>query len=376
MRHMTCDPFRILASSVLCVSVLSGCASEPAVPEPTEPADVHAAFLANLAAACGQAFAGVVTEAPDEHQGFVPGSALVMHIRACAPDEVSIPVWMADNGSRTWVFTRTAGGVDLRHDHRHADGRSEPNTFYGAFVSEPPVAIEPPSAHRHEFKRINAEGLNAGWVVEIVPGERYTYGTQRDGEWRHRFDFDLTTPVELPGDPWGHAPVGTVAPLPAPQEAFWANLSAHCGQAYAGRLVQVPEGNQTFTGDEALIVHFRECGDGRLKLPFHADDDHSRTWIFTKTTAGIDLRHDHRLESGVPDPQSTWYGAHTQDAGADERQEFLLEERRDGDVVGWRVEIVPNERYTYGTIRAGAWVFRADFDLTTPVEAPRAPWGY
>ena len=377
MHGMTCISARVPATCVLFL-FLTGCASEPALPTAaTETqADVHAAFLENLGAACGQAFAGTVTTAPEDHQGFVPGSALVMHIRECSADEVSVPVWMGENGSRTWVFTRTAGGIDLRHDHRHADGRSEPNTFYVAFVSQPPVAIEPPSANRHEFKRVSDEGVNAGWVVEIVPGERYTYGTQRNGEWRHRFDFDLTTPVEAPGNPWGHAPVGTAAALPAAQQAFWDRLARHCGQAFAGRLTQVPEGNQTFTGNESLIVHFRECSDGRLKLPFHADDDHSRTWIFTRTTAGIDLRHDHRLASGAPDVQSTWYGAHTQAEGTGERQEFLREELRDGAVTGWRVEIVPDERYTYGTIRDGEWVFRADFDLTAPVATPAAPWGH
>jgi hypothetical protein len=40
------------------------------------------------------------------------------------------------------------------------------------------------------------------------------------------------------------------------------------------------------------------------------------------------------------------------------------------------VEIMPGGRYTYGTIRDGEWVFRADFDLTAAVPAPVAPWGH
>jgi len=358
---------------------LAGCGSSDeagARAGTTGASDPHAGFLASLSDACGQAFPGVVTTAPAEDPYFSPGAELVLEFRVCSPDEVSVPVWMGDNGSRTWVFTRTGGGIDLRHDHRHSDGRSEPNTFYGSFVAYPPVATEAPSANRHEFKRVTDEGMTTGWVVEIIPGERYTYGTQRDGEWRHRFDFDLTEAVASPGDPWGHPPVGQVAQVAAAQAAFLDNLAQHCGQAFAGRLNLVPEGSQTFTGDEDLIVHFRECGDNRLMLPFHADDDHSRTWIFTRTTAGIDLRHDHRLENGHPDPQSTWYGAHTQAEGTPNRQEFLREELRDGVQTGWRVEILPGERYTYGTIRDGEWSFRADFDLTTAIETPRAPWGY
>ena len=350
-----------------------GASSDSSASASTDP---HALFLANLGEACGQAFPGVVTSAPEGDAYFAPGNELVLEFRVCSDDEVSVPVWAGDNGSRTWVFTRTGGGLDLRHDHRHADGRSEPNTFYGSFVAYPPLATEPPSGNRHEFKRFNEEGMSTGWVVEILPGERYTYGTQRDGEWRHRFDFDLTQAVASPGDPWGHPPVGQMAEIAAPQAAFLDNLAEHCGQAFAGRLSIVPEGNQNFTGNEDLIVHFRECSDSRLKLPFHADDDHSRTWIFTRTTAGIDLRHDHRLENGAPDPVSTWYGAHTQAEGSATRQEFLREELREGVQTGWRVEILPNERYTYGTIRDGEWAFRADFDLTQPIQTPAAPWGH
>ena len=92
------------------------------------------AFLANLRQACGQAFHGVVTSAPDTDPYFSPGAELVLEFRICSPDDVSVPVWMGDNGSRTWIFTRTRGGIDLGHDHRHPDGRSEPNTFYGPLV--------------------------------------------------------------------------------------------------------------------------------------------------------------------------------------------------------------------------------------------------
>lgn len=366
-------PFRLLPLFILLAFAAVACGDGEAETAPLSAAD---GFLANLGAACGEAFPGIVTLAPEGDRYFHPGNELVLQFRVCSEDEVSVPVWAGSNGSRTWVFTKTGGGIDLRHDHRHETGQSEPNTFYGSFVSAPPVATESASANRHEFTRVTDEGVRTGWVVEIIPGERYTYGTQRDGEWRHRFDFDLSNPVAVPGDPWGHAPVGTIASLPSSQEAFFANLAQHCGSAYSGRLSIVPEGSQTFSGDEDLIVHFRECNEGRLKLPFHADDDHSRTWIFTRTTAGLDLRHDHRLQNGAPDPQSTWYGAHTWSDGTPNRQEFLREELRDGVQTGWRVEIVPNERYTYGTVRDGEWSFRADFDLTTTIPTPDAPWGH
>ncbi len=176
---------------------------------------------------------------------------------------------------------------------------------------------------------------------------------------------------------------GALPLAPAPQAAFWANLQQHCGQAYSGRLVLEPPGDEMLTGTEALIVHFRECGADTLKVPFHIEQeeaqswDRSRTWVFMRTAAGLELRHDHRHEDGTPE-ESTWYGGHTQNEGTANRQEFILAERRaaDGSLLGWRVEIVPGERYTYGTIRGGEWTWRVDFDLSRAVPTPPAPWGH
>jgi len=173
------------------------------------------------------------------------------------------------------------------------------------------------------------------------------------------------------------------AERPTAQDAFWANLSAQCGRAYPGRLTLEPPGDDMLSGTEQLIVHFRECGADTLKLPFHIEKetdatwDRSRTWVFMRTADGLELRHDHRHEDGTPD-STTWYGGRTRHPGAADRQEFVFDERRaaDGSLLGWRVEVVPGERYTYGTIRGGEWTWRVDFDLGRTVPAPPAPWGH
>jgi hypothetical protein len=184
------------------------------------------------------------------------------------------------------------------------------------------------------------------------------------------------------GEPVAAPPAGAAAPAD-PQAAFWSNLREHCGGAYRGRLILEPPGDDMLTGTEELIVHFRECSDSVLRLPFHIEKeetsswDRSRTWVFFRTAAGLELRHDHRQPDGTPD-ESTWYGGHTRDRGAPDRQEFVYTERTapDGSLLGWRVEIVPGERYTYGTIRGPAWTWRVDFDLTQRVPEPPAPWGH
>jgi hypothetical protein len=177
------------------------------------------------------------------------------------------------------------------------------------------------------------------------------------------------------------APAQQPAGLPAAQEAFLANLRHHCGQAFAGRLAVQRPGDTMLAGDEELVVHFRECGSDTVRLPFHIRKpeawDRSRTWMFMRAGERLELRHDHRQPDGVPD-EMTMYGGYTQAPGTANQQEFIFTERvaADGGLLGWRVEIVPGERYIYGTISGGNWTWRVDFDLTRPVPAPPAPWGH
>jgi hypothetical protein len=158
------------------------------------------------------------------------------------------------------------------------------------------------------------------------------------------------------------------------QEQFLATLASHCGEAFAGRITERPSDDELFRGDERLIVHFRECSRDSLEIPFHVEENRSRTWLLARTDSGIDLRHDHRHEDGSS-AEVTMYGGHTRAPGSAERQEFLRP-ARDGVLTGWAIEIVPRERYTYGTIRDGEWRYRLDFDLTTPVTPPPPPWGH
>lgn len=158
------------------------------------------------------------------------------------------------------------------------------------------------------------------------------------------------------------------------QDTFWAHLTKHCGQAFEGRITMRPPTDTLFEGDEVLTVHFRECYDEELRLPFHVQDNRSRTWILRRQDGGLDLRHDHRHRDGTPE-EDTMYGGRTFAEGMARVQDFLREPDG-GPRTGWRIEIHPGERYTYGTIRDGEYGYRLDFDLTEPVAPPQAPWGH
>ncbi|ALU43415.1 MULTISPECIES: hypothetical protein [Pseudoalteromonas] len=181
---------------------------------------------------------------------------------------------------------------------------------------------------------------------------------------------------------------GTVMARPAPlvsiptHDAFFDQLKQHCGKAYEGKVTVDNQGPSAFS-DARLIMHVRRCNDQELQIPFHVGKNASRTWIITKTGSGLSLKHDHRHKDGSDD-ESTMYGGHTVDAGYDNVQSFpadqyskeLFVKRGIPQSVGntWQMYIY-DERFTYRLVREGR-EFRVDFDLTKPVQAPKAPWGY
>ena len=188
------------------------------------------------------------------------------------------------------------------------------------------------------------------------------------------------------------APVVTApAPVVQPVDQFMARLAQHCGQSFEGRILantppegEAPPANDPFVG-KRLVMHVRECGENELKVPFHVGDDHSRTWVLTRTESGLRLKHDHRHEDGTDDAV-TMYGGDTAAPGTESRQEFPVDQfsidmfMREGLTVSvtnvWAMEIEPNQRFLYELARPTGRLFQVEFDLTTPVENPPTPWGH
>lgn len=172
------------------------------------PAD---AFLAAIASHCGKAYAGRIVAnvpAPATPDAF-EGKALVMHVRGCASpaQRIEIPFHVGDDRSRTWILTRTASGLRLKHDHRHADGTPDAVTMYGGDT------VVPGSESRQAFPvdaesiaMFRREGLNASlentWAMEIDPAV-FAYELTRPNGRRFRVEFDLSRPIATPPTPWG-----------------------------------------------------------------------------------------------------------------------------------------------------------------------------
>lgn len=165
------------------------------------------------------------------------------------------------------------------------------------------------------------------------------------------------------------------------QQAFFDALASLCGKAFAGKLVTDTAGSDSFAG-KSLIMHVRECTDTQLKIPFHVGDDHSRTWIVTRTGSGLTLKHDHRHKDGSEDALTMYGGAATepgfaqvQSFPADSYTKWMFAEQGLPQSVPniWRMFVYP-EAFSYQLVREGR-EFRVDFDLTAPVTTPPAPWG-
>ncbi|TVP79640.1 MAG: hypothetical protein EA352_00640 [Gemmatimonadales bacterium] len=163
------------------------------------------------------------------------------------------------------------------------------------------------------------------------------------------------------------------------QEEWWTNMQALCGQAFAGEAVVVEGTDTDFSGE--LVAHFRECDQNEMKIPFHVRDNRSRTWVVTRTGEGLRLKHDHRYEDGTEE-ELTQYGGDTRESGTPNIQDFHVDDETvemlpEAATNVWTMEVVPGETFVYQLIREGTdRHVRVEFDLTSPVDTPPAPWGH
>jgi hypothetical protein len=190
---------------------LTGCATTSTAPQD--------AFWQALTSHCGKAYAGqlVSTEAPDAD---MRGAAMVMHVRECSDTRIAVPfhVQRADGSwdrSRTWLITRTAFGLRLKHDHRHEDGKADSATLYGGDTTTPgsaaaqqfPVDAESIALFKSEGRTVSITNV---WRVEVdragAPAARFAYQLTRQppNTRLFRVEFDLTRPITAPPAPWGH----------------------------------------------------------------------------------------------------------------------------------------------------------------------------
>jgi hypothetical protein len=163
----------------------------------------QAQFWNSLQQLCGKTFQGTVLTAPANDTVFA-GKRLLMHVRSCEEGRIRIPFLVGEDRSRTWVLTKQANRLQLKHDHRHADGAPDRVTQYGGSTTNPGTAeMQVFPADEATVQLLPAAGSNVWWI-EIISGKSFTYNVRRIGTDRlYSIRFDLTTEVETAAAPWG-----------------------------------------------------------------------------------------------------------------------------------------------------------------------------
>ena len=190
-------------SCFLMLILAAAVSAQPAV----SPAD---AFWSQLEKLCGKAFAGTVAADTSSSPDFA-GKALVMHIRSCEKDRIRIPFFVGDDRSRTWVLTRKDGRIQLKHDHRHEDGKPDAVTMYGGWTTNPGMATRQFFPADEETAKVvpapsgDAPSAAANiWWIELVGGSHFSYNLRRlGGDRLFTVRFDLKKEVKTPAEPWG-----------------------------------------------------------------------------------------------------------------------------------------------------------------------------
>ena len=196
---------------------LAACASTPDVPRL---ASSQERFWDALSSHCGNAYEGGLASS-DERDADWAGKRMVAHWADCSDTRVAIAFHVEDaeaaggwNRSRTWLVSRTADGLRLKHDHRHEDGSEDAVTQYGGdTLSSGTARIQDFPVDAFSIALFEREGLDASltnvWRVEVddaeAEGARFAYQlTRRNDPTRlFRVEFDASDPIAPPPPSWG-----------------------------------------------------------------------------------------------------------------------------------------------------------------------------
>lgn len=160
-------------------------------------------------------------------------------------------------------------------------------------------------------------------------------------------------------------------------QQFMNAFEKHVGMYYEGRIVAGGKEGDGFVG-ERLLMQVKSWDARQIKVPFYVGEDKSRTWVFTLNDNLIELKHDHRLENGMPE-EVTFYGGTATNEGWKDMQMFPADSQT-CELIDyacfnvWWVTI-NEEKFTYNLRRIGTdRLFSVEFDLTKSVESEYMPW--
>jgi len=162
--------------------IVIACMACAALAAPAHAADARDQFFAALRNLCGARFEGAMTF-PREHRDDFSGKLLVATIASCGDSAIRVPFVVGGDESRTWVFTRTGGGLQLKHDHRHADGTPDSVTMYGGMAGAGGTRFAQSFAADDYTARLIPAAATNVWTIRLSRnGRTLTYHLERDGQ--------------------------------------------------------------------------------------------------------------------------------------------------------------------------------------------------
>ena len=147
---------------------------------------------------CGARFVGQSTFPEDPGHAW-RGKTLVADVESCDEREIRIPFHVGEDTSRTWVLSRVADGLELKHDHRHADGTPDEITFYGSTTTRPGTELSQSfPVDAHTAKLIPDAASNEWSLTLSEDGSKLTYYLERHGKPRFRAELKRVQPSASP----------------------------------------------------------------------------------------------------------------------------------------------------------------------------------
>jgi hypothetical protein len=181
------------------------------------------------------------------------------------------------------------------------------------------------------------------------------------------------------------AAIGVSAPALADQDAFWASMTALCGNAYEGRMTHA-RGQEAESVMFPQVMHVHQCDENRIAMRY-VQDQTPNYWhriVIRHPDGRLELRHDYRNADGTP-TEGGDYGGFTPNQGSAAMQIFPADDHTvQGAATGvsgwtnpwgtvWVLEVEPDVSFGYSSNILGTPVVnRFEFDLSRTVPVPPA----
>lgn len=179
--------------AVCCVGVALAAivACNPRSQGTVEESNEQAQFFQALQSQCGATYTGSTefASSQDPNDPFV-SNPLKIHIRDCSEQQIRIPFYVGADSSRTWILTLNEAGLELKHDHRLADGSLDSLTNYGGMADTNGTSLSQTFPADAFTAQLIPEASTNKWTISLDPQSgTLEYKLERHGQPRYHARF-------------------------------------------------------------------------------------------------------------------------------------------------------------------------------------------